>query len=264
MKRTHKENLIRRVFCLSSLLSIFFLSGIVIVLFKEGLPIFRVLSLGRFLFGKLWYPTYEPADFGILPLLLGSFWVTAGALIVAVPLGIASAVYISEVAHPQIKEFIKPVIELLAGIPSVVYGFFGMVVVAPWVQKFFGLPVGLNAFTASILLGIMAWFDLPFDYVNIIALPIIIGIGVDDGVHLIHRYLIERRLLPSVASTGRAILLTTLTTLAGLIPMAYGWGGYEKMLSPMSLAFSWGLLFATTITLFLIPCLYMIINDIKK
>lgn len=125
-------------------------------MFKEGLPIFKVTSLGRFLSGKFWYPTYEPADFGILPLLLGSLWVTLGALIIAVPLGVAGAIYISEVAQPKIKELIKPVIELLAGIPSVVYGFFGMVVVAPWVQEFFGLPVGLNAFTASILLGIMA------------------------------------------------------------------------------------------------------------
>lgn len=156
MKRAHKENLVKGFFCLFSLFSILFLLGIVIVLFREGLPIFRVTSLGKFLSGRFWYPTYEPPDFGILPLLLGSLRVTLGALIIAVPLGVASAMYISEVASPKIKEFIKPVIEILAGIPSVVYGFFGMVVVAPWVQDFFGLPVGLNAFTASLLLGIMA------------------------------------------------------------------------------------------------------------
>ncbi|MCK4859005.1 MAG: phosphate ABC transporter permease subunit PstC [Candidatus Omnitrophica bacterium] len=156
MKRAQKENLIKRLFCLFSLLSIVFLLGIVIVLFKEGLPIFRTTSLGNFLFGKFWYPTYEPPDFGILPLLLGSLWVAVGALIIAVPLGVAGAIYISEVAQSKIKEFIKPVIELLAGIPSVVYGFFGMVIVAPLVQEVFKLPVGLNAFTASVLLGIMA------------------------------------------------------------------------------------------------------------
>ncbi len=156
MRRVQKENLIRRLFCLFSLFSVLFLLGIVIVLFKEGLPIFNVTSLGKFLLGKFWYPTYEPPDFGILPLLLGSFWITLGALIIAVPLGVAGAIYISEVASPKIKELIKPVIELLSGIPSVVYGFFGMVVVAPLVQRIFGLPVGLNAFTASILLGIMA------------------------------------------------------------------------------------------------------------
>ncbi|RLA89733.1 MAG: phosphate ABC transporter permease subunit PstC, partial [Deltaproteobacteria bacterium] len=82
-----KENLIREFFCLPALLSIFFLLGIVIVLFKEGLPIFEVTTFKEFLFGKFWYPTSEPPEFGILPLLLGSFWVTSGALVIAVPLG---------------------------------------------------------------------------------------------------------------------------------------------------------------------------------
>ena len=156
MRRTQKENLIRGFFCLLALLSILFLLGIVIVLFKEGLPIFKVTNLGEFLFGKFWYPTSEPPEFGILSLILGSFLVTLGALVISVPLGVASAIYISEVASPKIKEFIKPVIELLAGIPSVVYGFFGMVVIAPLVAKIFNLAVGLNAFTASLILGIMA------------------------------------------------------------------------------------------------------------
>ncbi|RKX58415.1 MAG: phosphate ABC transporter permease subunit PstC, partial [Thermodesulfobacteriota bacterium] len=156
MRKAKKENLIRGFFCLFALLSIFFLLGIVIVLFKEGLPIFKVTNLGEFLFGKFWYPTYEPPEFGILPLILGSFLVTFGALVISVPLGVSSAIYISEISSPKIKEFIKPVIELLAGIPSVVYGFFGMVVVAPQVAKIFNLAVGLNAFTASLILGIMA------------------------------------------------------------------------------------------------------------
>ena len=155
MRKT-KENLIKGFFCLPASLSIFFLLGIVIVLFKEGLPIFKVTTFKKFLFGKFWYPTYEPPEFGILPLILGSFLVTFGALVISVPLGVAGAIYISEVASPKIKEFIKPVIELLAGIPSVVYGFFGMVVVAPLVAKIFNLAVGLNAFTASLILGIMA------------------------------------------------------------------------------------------------------------
>ena len=155
MKRTQKENLIRGFFCLFALISIFFLLGIVIVLFKEGLPIFNAISFKKFLLGKFWYPTSEPPEFGILPLILGSFLVTFGASIISVPLGVASAIYISEIASPKIKEFIKPIIELLAGIPSVIYGFFGIVVVAPLVAKIFNLPVGLNAFTASLILGIM-------------------------------------------------------------------------------------------------------------
>lgn len=91
MKRTRKDGLIKGFFCLFALCSIIFLLGIVVVLFKEGLPIFGATSLGKLLFGKLWYPTYEPPDFGILPLLLGSFWVTLGALIIAVPLGVAAS-----------------------------------------------------------------------------------------------------------------------------------------------------------------------------
>ena len=151
-----KENFVKNIFLAFALASIFFLAGIVLVLFKEGLPIFKVVNLGELLKGKNWYPTYEPPDFGMLPLLLGSLWVTLGALLIAGPLGIAAAVYISEVASPKIRELVKPLIELLTGVPSVVYGLFGMLVLAPWVQRFFGLAVGLNALTASILLGIMA------------------------------------------------------------------------------------------------------------
>ena len=156
MHRRTKEKLIQNGFLVFACVSLIFLTGIIIILVKEGSPILKEYGVFHLICGKSWYPTYEPPDFGILPLLLGSLWVTLGALIIAVPLGVGSAIYISEAAHPEVKKFIKPVIELLAGIPSVVYGFFGMIVVAPWVQEFFGLPVGLNAFTASILLGIMA------------------------------------------------------------------------------------------------------------
>ena len=151
-----KEVLIRRVFSLFALASIFFLLGIVIVLFKEGLPIFRIVRIRDFILGKSWYPTYDPPDFGILPLILGSLWVTFGALLIAIPLGVSAATYISEVANPRVKEITKPVVELLAGIPSVVYGFFGMVILAPWLQDVFNLPTGLTCLTASIILGFMA------------------------------------------------------------------------------------------------------------
>ena len=156
MKRKLKENLINGIFFIFALASCFFLAGIVLVLFKEGLPVFGFVSIKDFITGREWYPTYDPPDFGILPLLLGSLWVTIGALIIAVPFGITSAIYISQVAHPKIRELLKPTIELLAGIPSIIYGFFGMVFVAPLVQQLFGIDVGLNIFTASVLLGIMA------------------------------------------------------------------------------------------------------------
>jgi len=151
-----KENFIKYILFFLSFLSLFFLLGIVVVLFKEGLPLFKYVSLKDFLFGKEWYPTYEPPSFGALPLILGSLWVTLGALILAIPLGLGASIYLAEIAGRGIKEIIKPIIELLAGIPSVVYGFFGVVILAPFIQKIFDLPVGLCALTASIILGIMA------------------------------------------------------------------------------------------------------------
>jgi len=127
-----------------------------IVLFKEGTPIFKDVGFFKFLFGTRWYPTHEPPDFGILPLILGSIWVTAGAIIVCVPLGVGSALYLNEIAGFRQRQFLKPIIELLASIPSVVYGFFGMVIVTPFLQKTFNLPTGLTALNASLILGLMA------------------------------------------------------------------------------------------------------------
>lgn len=151
-----KEKLIEYLLLFCASLSIIFLFGIAISLFKEGLPIFKVVDPIKFIFGKSWYPTHEPPEFGILPLILASLLVTVGALTVAVPLGIGSAIYIAELSHPRIREIIKPIVELLAGVPSVIYGFFGMVVFAPFIQRLFHIPVGLTAFTASVILGIMA------------------------------------------------------------------------------------------------------------
>ncbi len=117
---------------------------------------FKEVSLFDFIFGRLWYPTYEPADFGILPLILGSILVTVGALFVCMPLGVGSALYLNELAGPRQKALLKPMIEILASIPSIVYGFFGMVIIAPLLQNLLNIPVGLCAFTASLILGLMA------------------------------------------------------------------------------------------------------------
>ncbi len=141
---------------LVALSSLLFLIGIIVVLFVEGLPTFREVSISQFLFGNRWYPTSEPPRLGILPLILGSLWVTAGALIFAIPLGIFSAIFLAELCPKKLREILKPVIEMLAGIPSVVYGFFGMVVLSPLLKDLLSLPTGLTAFTASIILGIMA------------------------------------------------------------------------------------------------------------
>jgi len=151
-----KEKLYHWIFAVLAFASLFFLIGISIVLFKEGLPIFQKVSFFGFIFGKSWYPTYEPAEFGILPLILASAWVTFGALLVCVPLGIGSALYIHEIAGTKQRAVLKPLIEILSGIPSIVYGFFAMAVMSPFLQRLLNLPTGLCAFTASLVLGIMA------------------------------------------------------------------------------------------------------------
>ncbi len=156
MSRRVKEIIIKNVFLLFALVSIVILGLIILFLFIEGVPIFTVVSVKDFLFGMEWYPTYDPPEFGIWPLIVGSFVVTIFASILAVPLGVLSAIYIAEIAPPLIKEIFKPVIELLAGLPSVVLGFFGMAVLAPWMQETFDLPTGLNIVNASLLLALMA------------------------------------------------------------------------------------------------------------
>lgn len=156
MTRQRKEIIIKYVFFTFSLVSVVVLGLIVFSLFREGLPIFGKVSLKDFLFGKEWYPTADPPLFGIFPLIVGSLLVTFIAALVAVPLGVLTAIYISEIAPASIKEILKSVVELLAGIPSVVLGFFGMVVVAPWLQNTFDLPTGLNIINASMILAIMA------------------------------------------------------------------------------------------------------------
>jgi phosphate transport system permease protein len=155
MKRT-QESVYRWTFTLLGFSSLVFLLGIVIVLFREGLPVLKTTSLSHFLLGRDWYPTGSPQEFGILPLVLASFWVTLGSMIVSIPLGLGSALYIHELAGRRQRTILKPMIEVLAAVPSIVFGFFGMVVVAPFMQDLLHLPTGLCAFTASIVLGIMA------------------------------------------------------------------------------------------------------------
>ncbi|HSV30525.1 MAG TPA: phosphate ABC transporter permease subunit PstC [Atribacteraceae bacterium] len=136
--------------------SLLFLIGIILVLFMEGLPAFREVSLSEFLFGQRWLPTFTPPRFGALPLFTGTLMITLGSLAFAVPLGIFSAIFLGEICSPRLREILKPVIEMLAGIPSVVYGLFGIVILGPMIREVFSLPTGLTAFTASVILGVMA------------------------------------------------------------------------------------------------------------
>ncbi|RKZ20631.1 phosphate ABC transporter permease subunit PstC [bacterium] len=150
-----RESIIEILLFTVSLFSLVSLMGIVLSIFGEAIPFFREVPFLDFITGKRWYPTSEPPCFGLLPLLAGSIVVTIGAMLVSLPIGLGTALYLSEFAKPGVREILKPFVELLAGIPSVIYGFFGMVILAPLVQKIFRVPVGLNAFTASLLLGVM-------------------------------------------------------------------------------------------------------------
>lgn len=156
MSRYLKETIIKGIFAAFACVSVLTLALIVLFLFREGIPIFKDVSVSDFIFGKEWYPTYDPPSYGIWPLIIGSVIVTVFSCLIAVPLGVLSAVYIAEIASPSIREIAKSVIELLAGLPSVVLGFFGMVVVAPFIQETFDLPTGLNIVNASVILAIMA------------------------------------------------------------------------------------------------------------
>ncbi len=130
--------------------SILFVLLILFFLISEGLPALGEVSL-RDLFSTRWYPI--EAYYGILPLVLGSLVVTIGAMLIAVPFGIGTAVYLSEVARPVVREILKPLVEILAGLPSVMLGFLGIQVVSPLLRESLNLPTGLTAFAGSLLLG---------------------------------------------------------------------------------------------------------------
>ena len=114
------------------------------------------ITASNFLAGKEWFPTAQPvSQFGVLPMILGTLIVCLGAIAIALPLGLSTAIYMSEVADARLRNLLKPVIELLAGIPSVVYGFFGLIIIVPMVQTVFHLPVGETGLSGSIILAIM-------------------------------------------------------------------------------------------------------------
>ena len=126
---------------------------IFLFLLREGLPAFFTVDAAN-LFGARWYPTFDL--FGTLPLILGSVVVTVTAIAIALPLGLATAVFVREVAPGWARDLLKPMIEVLAGIPSVVLGFFGIIVLAPLVRQVLGAPTGLTAFTGALILAYMA------------------------------------------------------------------------------------------------------------
>ena len=151
-----KERSIRTVFFFTAFFAVVVISFILIFLFRDGIPIFTQIGIPAFIFGMDWTPTAMVPSYGIFPLIVGTIFVTIGSMVFAVPLSIGCAIYVSEIASPRMKNILKPAIELLAGIPSVVYGFFGLIVLTTFIRTTFSIPTGETWFAASILLGIMA------------------------------------------------------------------------------------------------------------
>ena len=152
--RKYKEKIMGGVFFAAALTSILAVLLICVFLFANGIPAMGKVGLFKFLAGTNWAPTDSPASFGIFPMILGSIYVTAGALIVGVPIGILTAVFLAKYCPKKWYRILKGGVDLLAGIPSVVYGFFGLVVLVPMVRDTFG-GNGNSILTASLLLGIM-------------------------------------------------------------------------------------------------------------
>ena len=154
--RRSRERTIRFLFFGVALASIATLFLIALFLFFEGIPIFKEVSITDFIFGRYWYPTDDPPDFGIFPLIAASLAVTLVSSAISIPLGVLTALYLAEGASPRVREWVKPIVELLASLPSVVIGFFGMVIVAPFLQRILDIPTGLNLFNASLMLAFMS------------------------------------------------------------------------------------------------------------
>jgi len=158
MSKKALEIIMKFVFMLAATASILAVALICVFLFVNGVPAMLEIGVFDFLLGRVWAPSDFPPMFGILPMIVGSLYVTAGAIIVGVPIGVLTAIFMAKFCPPVIYRFLKPATQLLAGIPSIVYGFFGLIVIVPLVRDSFGITFGGNGqsiFTASILLGIM-------------------------------------------------------------------------------------------------------------
>lgn len=154
MNKRFKEKGMQAVFFISALISIVCVLLICVFLLSSAWPAFREIGIADFLFGTDWSPVDVPASFGILPMILGSVYVTAGAIVVGVPIGVFTAIYMAKFCPQKIYKPLKASVDLLAGIPSVVYGFFGLAIIVPFISDVFG-GTGSSILTASILLGIM-------------------------------------------------------------------------------------------------------------
>ena len=163
MKNKFIDTFMKNIFIISAMTSIIAIVLICIFIFAGGVPFIKEYGLINFLFGTLWKPTDTPPSYGILPMVLGSLYITTGAIILGVPIGILTALYLAKFCNKKIYKFLKSSVNLMAGIPSIVYGLFALTVIVPFIRGIVG-GTGMNIITASILLAIMI-------------LPTIIGIS---------------------------------------------------------------------------------------
>jgi phosphate transport system permease protein len=156
-RRRWGEDLIKGLLMLAALISILTTTGIVLSLVEETIVFFGEVGVGDFLFGTDWSPAIEPASFGMLPLLSGTLIISAIAMVVATPLGLGAAIYLAEYARPGVRKTIKPILELLAGVPTIVFGYFALTFFTPEVLRgVFGLDVGIfNALAGGIIVGFL-------------------------------------------------------------------------------------------------------------
>jgi len=150
----------------NGLIAIVILVGVLFLLLRTGLPVFTHTPPWEFFLGTKWYPVSEPPTFGIMPFFVATLWVAGISTALAVPIGVACAAYLAEVAPPTVRETVKPIVEILAGIPSVVMGFIGLSLLSPYVQSLFNLNTGLCGLTAAIMLSLMS-------------LPVIVSVSED-------------------------------------------------------------------------------------
>jgi len=213
-----KEQAIKTVFFCTASLAVIVVTFILLFLVRDGYPAFAQVGLIDFLFGMTWAPTAVEPLYGIYPLIIGTLLVTLGAMVFSVPLSIGCAIYISELASPRIKLILKPAIELLAGIPSVVYGFFGLIILTNFIRVTFDLPTGETWLAASVLLGIMA-------------LPTIISVS-EDAISAVPREFREGSLAIGATrwqTISRVIVPAALSGIAAAIILGIGRAVGETM-----------------------------------
>lgn len=190
--KKHKEKIMECVFMFSACISILAVLLICVFLFVNGVPAMKEIGFGKFLTGQMWRPKND--IYGILPMIIGSIYVTGGAILIGVPIGILTAIFLAKFCPKGLYKIIKPAVDLLAGIPSVVYGFFGLVVIVPFVREHFQ-GNGQSILTASILLGIMI-------------LPTIIGVS-ESAIQAVPQFYYEGALALG-ATHERSVFLAML------------------------------------------------------